>query len=109
MNTDILRTGDTARVRFRFVHRHEYISSGMYIVFRENKCKGFGIIKKVIYDESNLPPFKRIIKKRKQAYKHQTQLKREANRKAQINNNNDNNNDKTNDKTNVKNKFSINR
>ena len=103
MNTDILRTGDTARVRFRFVHRPEYISAGMYIVFRENKCKGFGIIKKVIYDESNIPPFKRIIKKRRQAYRHQTQIKRDANRKAQINNNNDRNNYRNN-KTN---KFSI--
>ena len=100
MNTDILRTGDTARVRFRFVHRPEYISPGMYIVFRENKCKGFGIIKKVIYDESNLPPFKRIIKKRKQTYNTQTQLKREANRKARINNNYDTNHT-------PKNKFSI--
>ena len=86
MNTDILRTGDTARVRFRFVHRPEYISSGMYIVFRENKCKGFGIIKKVIYDESDIPPFKHIKIKRKQAYRNQTPLKREANRKARINN-----------------------
>ena len=101
MNTDILRTGDTARVRFRFVHRPEYISAGMYIVFRENKCKGFGIIKKVIYDESNIPPFKRIIKKKRQAYRHQTQLKRDANRKARINNNNDRNN--------RNNKFSINK
>ena len=86
MNTDILRTGDTARVRFRFVHRPEYISPGMYIVFRENKCKGFGIIKKVIYDESAVPPFKRIKIKRRQAYKNQTPLKREANRKARMNN-----------------------
>jgi hypothetical protein len=86
MNTDILRTGDTARVRFKFVHRPEYISPGMYIVFRENKCKGFGIIKRVIYDESELPPFKRINFKKKNAYKNQTPLKREANRKARINN-----------------------
>jgi GTPase len=86
MNTDILRSGDTARVRFRFVHRPEYISPGMYIVFRENTCKGFGIIKRVIYDESRVPPFKRIKINRKQAYKRQTPLKREANRKAQINN-----------------------
>ena len=58
----------------------------MYIVFRENKCKGFGIIKKVIYDESDIPPFKHIKIKRKQAYRNQTPLKREANRKARINN-----------------------
>jgi GTPase len=101
MNTDILRTGDTARVRFKFVHRPEYISPGMYIVFRENKCKGFGIIKRVIYDESELPPFKRINFKKKHAYKNQTSLKREANRKAQINNNNSRNLNN--------NKFSINR
>ena len=101
MNTDILRTGDTARVRFKFVHRPEYISPGMYIVFRENKCKGFGIIKRVIYDESELPPFKRINFKKKHAYKNQTSLKREANRKARINNNNSRNLNN--------NKFSINR
>jgi GTPase len=100
MNTDILRTGDTARVRFKFVHRPEYISPGMYIVFRENKCKGFGIIKRVIYDESELPPFKRINFKKKHAYKNQTPLKREANRKARINNYSQKSNS---------NKFSINR
>lgn len=100
MNTDILRTGDTARVRFKFVHRPEYISPGMYIVFRENKCKGFGIIKRVIYDESELPPFKRINLKKKNAYKNQTPLKREANRKARINNYSQKSNS---------NKFSVNR
>ena len=106
MNTDILRTGDTARVRFRFVHRPEYISSGMYIVFRENKCKGFGIIKKVIYDESDVPPFKHIKIKRKQAYKNQTPLKREANRKARINNlQRQNHSERL--KTKIKTKFSI--
>jgi GTPase len=86
MNANILRTGDSARVRFRFVHRPEYISPGMYIVFRENRCKGFGIIKRVIYDESNLPPFKKTRINKRQARNRQTPLKREANRKAQINN-----------------------
>ena len=110
MNTDILRTGDTARVRFRFVHRPEYISSGMYIVFRENKCKGFGIIKRVIYDESELQPFKRIKIKKRQIYNNQTPLKREANRKAQINNFQRQDHGKINNlKNNLKNKFSINK
>ena len=107
MNTDILRTGDTAIVRFRFKHRPEYISPGMYIVFRENKCKGFGIIKKVIYDESQMPPFKkRVTNRRKQSYHSQTALKREANRKARINNNTQRHNNKQRKSAN---KFSVNK
>lgn len=110
MNADILRTGDTARVRFKFKHRPEYISPGMYIVFRENKCKGYGIIKKVIYDESQLPPFKkRIVNRRKQSYHNQTPLKREANRKARANNSDRQNHTNKNKKRTSSNKFSVNK
>ena len=58
MNADTLRTGDRARVRFTFVHRAEYISPGMHIVFRENRCKGFGIIRRVFHDDLQLPEMK---------------------------------------------------
>lgn len=91
MNTEVLRSGDRARVRFKFVHRPEYISPGMYIVFRENKCKGFGIIRRVIHDETNLPKMnkKREITKKnrkRDAIKKQTKLKTEAIRKVREHN-----------------------
>jgi hypothetical protein len=63
----------------------------MYIVFRENKCKGFGIIRRVIHDETNLPKMnkKREITKKnrkRDAIKKQTKLKTEAIRKVREHN-----------------------
>eukprot|EP00029_Vermamoeba_vermiformis_P003650 TRINITY_DN1418_c0_g1_i1.p1 TRINITY_DN1418_c0_g1~~TRINITY_DN1418_c0_g1_i1.p1 ORF type:complete len:688 (-),score=173.48 TRINITY_DN1418_c0_g1_i1:161-2224(-) len=44
---ELLRTGDRARVRFRFLYRSEFLKEGMRIIFREGRCKGIGIITKV--------------------------------------------------------------
>lgn len=44
-----LRTGDTARVRLKFMYRPEYIEPGDRFVFREGRTRGLGRIIK-IYD-----------------------------------------------------------
>jgi GTPase len=56
MNTELLRTGTRARVRFRFRHFPEYLTVGTPIVFREGRTKGMGIIKRVIYDGDEVNP-----------------------------------------------------
>jgi len=47
IDRDVLRTGDRATVRFRFLYHPEYLKIGMRIIFREGRCKGIGIISKV--------------------------------------------------------------
>lgn len=42
-----LRTGDKARVKFRFMFRPEYIKEGARIIFREGRTKGLGVVSKV--------------------------------------------------------------
>lgn len=39
-----LRSGDRACVRFRFIQRPEYVTSGTRFVFREGRTKGIGIV-----------------------------------------------------------------
>ena len=56
MNTQLLRTGTRARVRFKFRHYPEYLTVGTPIVFREGRTKGMGIIKRVIYDGDEVRP-----------------------------------------------------
>jgi GTPase len=47
MNSESLRTGDKATVKFRFMFRPEYIRQGERLIFREGRTKGLGIISKV--------------------------------------------------------------
>lgn len=44
MSKDMLRTGDKARVRFRFIKHPEYLRSGQRLVFREGRTKAVGNI-----------------------------------------------------------------
>jgi len=46
-NHELLRTGDRAHVKFKFLYRPEHIRVGQRIVFREGRTKGLGIITKV--------------------------------------------------------------
>lgn len=59
MNTELLRTGTKARVRFRFMHYPEYLTVGSPIVFREGRTKGMGFIKRVIYEGDRVGPMQR--------------------------------------------------
>ena len=42
MDKEILRTGDRAIVRFRFMQSPEYIKPGSKVLFREGRTKGLG-------------------------------------------------------------------
>jgi len=44
---EVLRTGDRANVRFRFMYRPEYLKIGARLVFREGRTKGIGKIRAV--------------------------------------------------------------
>ncbi|KAL9954791.1 hypothetical protein ACROYT_G042368 [Oculina patagonica] len=48
MNKDSLRTGQRAKVRFRFIKQPEYIRQGSRIFFREGHTKGVGQVLSVI-------------------------------------------------------------
>ena len=47
-NGGILRAGEKALVRFCFKYSPQYLGEGNRIVFRENRVRGVGIIKRVI-------------------------------------------------------------
>lgn len=44
MEREVMRTGDRAKVRFRFVKHPEYVRLGARLVFREGRTKGVGRI-----------------------------------------------------------------
>lgn len=48
IENDLLRTGDTSIVKFRFKNRSEYIEKDTQLIFREGKTKGVGRIIDVI-------------------------------------------------------------
>jgi GTPase len=45
---DSLRTGDKAKVKFRFMFRPEYIKVGERLIFREGRTKGLGVITEIL-------------------------------------------------------------
>eukprot|EP00761_Pharyngomonas_kirbyi_P000029 gb/GECH01000029.1/.p1 GENE.gb/GECH01000029.1/~~gb/GECH01000029.1/.p1 ORF type:complete len:586 (+),score=147.47 gb/GECH01000029.1/:1-1758(+) len=47
MDNEALRTGDKARVRFRFMNRPEYLREEERLIFREGRTKGIGMVKSV--------------------------------------------------------------
>jgi elongation factor 1-alpha len=47
-NHECLRSGDTARVKFLFLFRPEYIENNSMFIFRENNSKGIGKIQKIL-------------------------------------------------------------
>lgn len=54
MNSELLRSGDRACVRFRFLQRPEYLTPGTRFVFREGRTKGIGIVVQHIESEPAL-------------------------------------------------------
>jgi GTPase len=55
MNKDLMRTGDTGFIKFRFMYRPEYLKIGTTILFREGRTKGLGVVSK-IFPESGFEP-----------------------------------------------------
>eukprot|EP00392_Amoebophrya_sp_AT5.2_P016993 g17303.t1 len=47
MSSELLRTGDKATVRFRFLYHVEYMRVGWTLLFREGRTKGIGRVSKV--------------------------------------------------------------
>lgn len=48
MSQECLRTGDKAKVHFRFIKHPEYLKAGQRLVFREGRTKAVGNVLKVI-------------------------------------------------------------
>ena len=48
MNKEILRSGDTAIIHFKFLFHSEYIEVGTQLIFREGNTKGIGKITKIL-------------------------------------------------------------
>ncbi len=46
----VIRTGDRAIVRFRFMQSPEYIKPGARLLFREGRTKGVGKVTRVLTD-----------------------------------------------------------
>jgi GTPase len=44
MSAERMRSGDRARVQFRFIQRPEFISIGSRLMFREGRAKGVGVV-----------------------------------------------------------------
>ncbi|KAI9676644.1 MAG: hypothetical protein M1829_002961 [Trizodia sp. TS-e1964] len=53
IDRDFVRTGDRAKVAFRFVRRPEYLTVGDRLLFREGRTKGLGIVVSLGYDPNN--------------------------------------------------------
>ena len=54
MNRDLMRTGDTGFIKFRFMYRPEYLKVGTTILFREGRTKGLGVVSRVFPDGADL-------------------------------------------------------
>jgi len=47
IDSDYLRLNDKGTIRFRFMHRPEYVKKGTTILFREGRTKGLGVISRI--------------------------------------------------------------
>lgn len=50
-NQGVIRTGDRALVRFRFIHSPEFMKKGMRFVFRDGQAKGIGKVVRIVREE----------------------------------------------------------
>lgn len=55
-NQSALRTGDRARVIFRFLFQSEYLLEGDRFVFREGRTRGIGVIRSILSTSSEVMP-----------------------------------------------------
>jgi len=54
MNKDLMRTGDTGFIKFRFMYRPEYLKIGTTILFREGRTKGLGVVSQIFPDGTGI-------------------------------------------------------
>lgn len=52
---DVIRTGDRALVRFRFIHAPEFLKKGMRFVFRDGQAKGIGKVVRIVPPHEQQP------------------------------------------------------
>eukprot|EP00727_Mastigamoeba_balamuthi_P014806 m51a1_g9951 putative gtp-binding protein 1 (666) ;mRNA; f:25239-27850 len=62
MDHELLRTGDKARVKFRFLYWPEYLTIGSRLIFREGRAKGIGRVVSVTPHHSGA--IERAVKKK---------------------------------------------
>ncbi|GAM26974.1 hypothetical protein SAMD00019534_101490 [Acytostelium subglobosum LB1] len=65
----VIRTGDKAKVRFRYMARPEFLNDGSRLIFREGRAKGIGKITSLIPyhpERDNSPPHPKIAHKQDQ-------------------------------------------
>lgn len=79
MSRDYLRTGDKAKVYFRFMKTPEYFRAGQKMVFREGRTKAIGTITKVIPGQPPAIPSKgkKMIRQYNDAIRHTTDQENE--------------------------------
>ncbi|KND01799.1 uncharacterized protein SPPG_03590 [Spizellomyces punctatus DAOM BR117] len=56
MDKQVLRTGDRAFVRFRFIQHPEYLKEGTRLLFREGRTKGVGKVVRLFTEAEALKP-----------------------------------------------------
>jgi GTPase len=56
MDKELLRSGDRAWVRFRFMQHPEYLTPGTRFVFREGRTKGIGVVMGMVAPEDEAAP-----------------------------------------------------
>jgi len=54
LNKDYMRTGDKAKVQFRFMYWNEYVKEGARLIFREGRTKGIGRVTRIIRPEEEI-------------------------------------------------------
>jgi GTPase len=75
MNADCLRTGQSGRIQFKFLHKPEYINPGDHMIFREGQCRGIGVIRRLIHDEEELKQTQKAFEKRRKERKAKERVK----------------------------------
>lgn len=62
----VLRTGDRATIKMKFIFHPEFILPGTVFLFRDSHCKGIGRITSIVpFTEDSLDPLNRIKKNKK--------------------------------------------
>ena len=55
MDKEYMRLQDKGTIRFRFMHRPEFLKEGTTILFREGRTKGLGVITKIHLPSKDMP------------------------------------------------------
>ncbi|EGG24686.1 GTP-binding protein 1 [Cavenderia fasciculata] len=99
MEKDVIRTGDKAKVRFRYTARPEFLTVNNRLIFREGRAKGIGRVTQLIpylpeRDNGNAIPHPKFASKEREkqerletALANQQQQEQQQQKNAPVNNN----------------------